>query len=282
MKKLTKSGFAGIATAALLAVVGFAPSANAQININFGSYTITADGYTSDNFSGTLAGSADGARATTGGPLEDTWGIFQIQLIKDGPSTTKFTDNNGTTEYWGVIYNSWDTAIDDIGGGDFKYHSKGLTIDVYKEAGEGINDPIWQTVYNQGTAGRIGQPISGYHGITDAVGATKVFSATMNGEMISFAHPLINGSFSTSASGVLTSTFNTLFTFPPNFTSNSLSFNLASLPTTVPADWDIHFAGPIDGAVVPVPEPSTYGLISAGALLGLVAYRRMKVRAQAV
>jgi hypothetical protein len=44
----------------------------------------------------------------------------------------------------------------------------------------------------------------------------------------------------------------------------------------------VKFDGPVSGAVVPVPEPSTYGIIAAGALLGLVAFRRIKVRAQAV
>ncbi|MEO7414913.1 MAG: hypothetical protein ABIZ81_16335, partial [Opitutaceae bacterium] len=59
MKKLNLSGFAGVATA-LLAVAGFAPSANAQLALNSGSFTINAQGFTSDALSGNLAAFAPG------------------------------------------------------------------------------------------------------------------------------------------------------------------------------------------------------------------------------
>jgi PEP-CTERM motif len=273
MKKLTMSGFAGVAAAAILAVVGFAPSANAQlITLSAGNFTIFANGFSADTL--TPASPAPGRLATSDGPLEDTWGIFQITSILSGASPV-FTDNLGT-EYWGILYNSHDIATTTVAGVSV-FTAQGLKLDVYKRSILDTGDAAWSTVYNQGPTGvgaRLG--IAGYNGISNV--GSLVFSSALTGPMTS---TFVAASGGTSATGNLGISFNNLFD-TGGLTITDLSFTIGGLTSNVPAGWSVKFGGPIDGSVVPVPEPSTYGLIAAGALLGLVAFRRMKVRAQAV
>jgi hypothetical protein len=148
-------------------------------------------------------------------------------------------------------------------------------LDIYKVVTPDIADANWDLVSGQGTAGRtaLGQ----YTGITDV--GTKVFSASIDGYLTSTYNTRTNN---TNAEGLLNVNSNSLFTFPVGGALSQFNFSLGGNIDNGPTDWSVSFGGPIKGDVVPVPEPSTYGLIAAGALLGLVAFRRMKVRASAV
>jgi hypothetical protein len=270
--KNNQTKFAGVAVAALLAISGLSPVANAQlITLTAGNFTINANGYSAS----TIFAQAPGALPTTsaggGGTLEDTWGIFQITSILDG-ATTVFDDNNGV-EYWGMFYNSYDTSATPFGSNVF-FTSQGLQLDIYKVNVADVGDAAFGLVFNQGTAGRI--DLDSFTGLTTA--GTLALSSALSGQM--------DGAFfgntqTTSSNGNLGVTYNNLFDIGLSSMSE-LTFSLSGLTSSVPADWTVKFDGPIDGHLGAVPEPSTYGLMGAGALMGLVAMRRMKKRAQAV
>jgi len=286
MKKLTNSGFAGIAAAALLAAGALVPSANAQVALlSTGDYTIYVDGYTADNFYGADGKPATGApgavnlgAAAVGGidSFEDTWGIFQITKITQvGSLLNKYTEGGPENkQYWGVLYGSYDTGFDITPQGNLEATSLGLKIDIYQRNVGDFGDVAWIPVAQQGVGGRIGA--NGYTGISDL--GTKVLSASLSGSMESFFSP--DDGASHAFGNLSVAPGQTLLTGLSSPVT-TLHFDIGGLTSQVRADWDLKVTGVVD-SIVPVPEPSTYGLISAGALLGLVAYRRMKVRASAV
>jgi len=281
MKKLTNSGFAGIATAAVLAAAAFASTANAQlISLSLGDYTIAANGYSSTALPSNLFVTPGAA------PGEDTWGIFQINNIVTGANSANtqvvYTEGQapaaGYFQYYGVFYGSHDVSATPSSQG-FDFISQGLHLDIYALNVNDVSNAYWSQVFNQGAspAARVGGP-NGYHLITD-VGGSLVFSASALGNTGGSYNSTFNTTFNTGNLGV---TFNNLFSIPPGTALTSLTYALSGTTINVPSTWNDAFGGPITGNVVPVPEPSTYGLMAAGALLGLVAFRRMKVRAQAV
>lgn len=288
MKKLNQSGIAGVAAAALLAVVGLAPATNAQvISLTAGDFTITANGYSGAALPGN-GFVAPGRLPVVGGPagqLEDSRGIFQVNNITQGSgpgATTVYTSNlapaAGYFQYYGVFYNSYDVSAETSGITTI-FTSRGLLLDIYALPVNDVGDVYWTSVFNQGSG--VGERIggaAGYDMITN-VGGSLVLRASLIGDSIGIYNA---GTLqTTNNAGLLAVSLNNMFGLAGLNLSN-LTYSLAGVTTNVPTDWSVSFGGPITGSVIPVPEPSTYGLMAAGALLGLVAFRRMKVRAQAV
>jgi len=269
-------------------LIGLAPVAKAQlINLTIGDYTINANGYTSDELTGIDANFAKGGLVVpgSGGHREDTWGIFQVTSILSGASTV-FADNAGT-EYWGVLYNSYDVAsgshVDLAGHTIFDFASVGLQLDIYKVTISDLPaDSKFQNVYLQGTAGR-GATADAFKGISvsDAginggVAGSLVLSSKLSGQSTSSFNTFNKISH---ADGILDITFNNLFALPPGTALGPMTYGLAGSGVAPPADWNLKFDGPAIGEVVPVPEPSTYGLIGAVGLIGIAALRRRSSRA---
>lgn len=265
---------AGIASVACLAAVGLISTANAQlIELNTGNFTIHANGYSGSTLPPMT--SAPGGLPSTGGGVEDAWGVFQVNSIDSlSPSLTNVFKENLGTEYWGMFYNSVDQSTTDLGGGNFAFTATGLRLDIYQVAVADAGDAAFDAVVNQGTAGRMG--LNGFSGISDA-GLLVLSSELAAGTTMTSFFTTPNH---TAAFGSLTVTSNGLFDLMGGDLSN-LSFSLAGLTSQVPADWTVKFGGTIDGSFTPIPEPSTYGAIAVGLLIGVVGLRR-RMQANAV
>jgi hypothetical protein len=267
MISLITKRIAGIASLAGLAAVGLTSTANAQlIELNTGNFTIHANGYSGSTLPPMT--SAPGGLPSTGGGVEDAWGIFQVNSIDSlSPSLTNvFTENLGT-EYWGMFYNSVDQSTTDLGGGNFAFTATGLRLDIYEVAVADGGDAAFNAVVNQGIAGRTG--LDSFSGISDA-GLLVLSSELVAGTMMTSFFTTPNH---TAAFGSLTVTQNNMFNLMGGDLSE-LAFSLAGLTTQVPQDWTVKFGGTIDGNFTPIPEPSTYGVIAVGLLVGIVGLRR--------
>lgn len=273
MISLITRRIAGLATMAGLAAVGLTSTANAQlITLKSGNFTLHANGYSSSTLPpGT---SAPGGLTSSSGAKEDTWGVFQINSIDTlTPTLTNvFTENLGT-EYWGVFYNSVDQSTTPLGGGSYSFTASGLKLDIYKVAVSDADDAAFNAVVNQGIAGRTS--ISGFNGITNAGSLVLSSELTSGTTMTSF----FTTPNHTAAFGAVTVSTNNMFELGLGDLS-ALSFSLAGLTSQVPKDWTVKFGGTIDGNVsfAPVPEASTYGVMAAGLLIGLVGFRRRMQR----
>jgi len=265
MNRNIASKITRLALLASIATAGLALTARAQlIELTLGGFTINANGYSA----ATITSPAPGALPTTAGPLEDSWGIFQITSILAG-ATPVFTDNLGS-EFWGIFYNSYDTTTTDLGSGNLSFTSQGLLLDIYDVNVLDAGDALFAAVYNQGTAGRL--TASQYNGISNA--GSLVLSSSLTGTMQSF---YVGFNSSTFATGNLDVTFNNMFDIADG-SLGLLSFALSGLTNDVPSNWTVKFDGPIDGTFAPVPEPSTYGAMAAALLVGVIAFRRRQSR----
>jgi hypothetical protein len=258
-----------LASSALLAglvAIALTSTARAQlITLSAGDFTINANGYSAS----TIFSQAPGAKPTSDGPLEDTWGIFQVTSVLLA-GTPVFTDNGGH-EFWGVFYNSHDTSTTDLGGGDLRFVGTGLKLDIYSILVNDANDTAWATAFNQGPSNPAVRPaIDQYHMITDA--GTLALSSSLVGDLKSY---YFGSTATTSATGFLKVTYNNMFNVGAGNLSN-LVFNLGGDTSAVPAGWSVKFDGPVSGSVslTPVPEPGTYGIMATGLLMAVIGFRR--------
>jgi hypothetical protein len=268
MISLITKKIAGIASVACLAAVGLTSTANAQlIELTAGNYTIHANGYSGSAIPPNT--SAPGGLPSTGGGVEDSWGIFQINSIDVlNPSLTSVFKENLGKEYWGMFYNSVDQSTTDLGDGNYSFTATGLRLDIYEVNVADAGDAMFDAVVNQGTGGRLG--LDGYAGISDAGLLVLSSELAADTHMTSF----VTMPNHTSSFGSLTITTNNLFDLGMGGELSDLSFSLAGLTSQVPADWNVKFGGTIDGNFTPIPEPSTYGIIAVGLLVGVAAVRR--------
>jgi len=245
-----------------LLVGAFAPTTYAQlITVNGSSIQITANGYSSSN----LGSGVPGARPTTSGNPEATWGIFQITSILDGTNTPRFADNLGI-EYWGMFYNAYDISSI-VAGSTTLFTSKDLFLDIYKLTTPDLLNANFINLAKLGTAPRTS--LSTFTGITDV--GTQVFRSKLIGDLTS-SFNANNGN--TNANGVLEVTYDNMFD-GGDFYVSTLNFSLGGSTRPKPAgNWNVNFGGTIRGELTPVPEPSTYGFMAVATLAGVVALRR--------
>jgi len=310
MKKLTKSGFAGIAVAALLAVVGLAPTANAQLTLvgsNGVSYIINFDGYSMGSVYTAAPGIYGSPNPATGVGLmdavpkldqrpstpdttpgaigsEDTWGILRVANIVSGGNTVwqAAAEGSGGQQIRGMFYGGQDYYAQIFAGGTQVFNSVGIKLDLYLSN----TTTNWGDVRDQLEGGRTG--LSSYTGVT-TIGTQILGAAGIPGFFVDDAfqftdadasfHSVFNPNgtaFGSGRFGINTQNIN-----PPLGPISDFTFANNSNPTEA-LGWTVFLSGNSTGTLVPVPEPSTYGLIAAGGLLALVTFRRMKARAQAV
>lgn len=276
MKTNYKKTIAGAALG-FLAAVGIASTASAQIMVPAGAKELNFDvtGYASGT---TTLNLADQAPGTPVGSGEDSWGIFQVtSIVASAPTNVLFSDS-GTDQYWGIYYGGHDTSVTDLAGDGtaIRYRGVGLTLDIYKITGSSA--AAFDNVFSQGIKGRdINNngtyelsEIDEYLGISNV--GTKVYTATSINQYTSLVTFTDLGDFITLALGNLNQDFNNLYT---GFTPDRINFRFTGADTIAGAaggGWTAAIGG--DVTLTPVPEPSTYGLMAAGALVGFVAIRR--------
>jgi len=285
------------------------PTANAQLNLigaNGVSYTINFDGYAMGTLytvgagtygntnPGTGVGVMDGvAKIAAAGAIgsEDTWGILRVSTIVSGLNTvwTSTAENVAGQKLRGVFYGAADYYTQILAGGTQIDNSVGFKLDLYLENTDGTLASAFGTVAGQFQGGRLLPDGSGYNGISNVAGAQKVLTShgipgffiddpsAFTDADASFRSQFLTNA-TTNGSGLLQ--IDTQSINPPLAPTSEITFtNNSGLQA---AGWTVFMNGNASGAFVPVPEPSTYGLIAAGGLLALVAFRRMKARAQAV
>lgn len=230
------------------------------------------------------------ASAPTGGmPNEDSWGVARVVTITDLAGSVVWSEANKNAELTLMFYGLQDFYVSQLANGFQEIDGTGLNVDWYYQS---KTDPTY-TQYDplQGSSGRTG--LSSYTSVTDG---TKVLSTTSVG---GFIHP--NGTLGGTATqfasvfnetsggtgqtylnvtgGSMGSYFDTNG-FDSPFMAGVTADLFAQFTTVVNdtnSDWLVRGNDPVSGLfAVPVPEPSTYGLMAAAALLGGAILRRRK------
>jgi hypothetical protein len=319
MKNITKWQHAGVALAALVASIGFSPTAKAQLNFVYEagsnpalvgqSYTGGAITIKYSNFdmgtvynvsAGTTAGTSTqgtsaGGIATLDGLAqtaatgsfggEDSWGIAVVASIEDGLGNTIWSPAGKGQQLTVMFYGAKDFNLVQNGLSQ-EISSVGLHIDLYVQ---NFSDPGF-TAYDGtlGSGGRLPGPNS-YSNVTDgtlvlALESTAGFlfadgdHGGYDTEFFTRFQPGVGGlgsSYLDVVGGSMATNFDTN-SVTSLFNSNTTDFfaEFTTATQNVPSDWLVRSHDPVSGAFIAVPEPSTYGLMAAGALIGIVALRR--------
>jgi hypothetical protein len=228
---------------------------------------------------------------------EDSWGIAKVEGIFDTAGGRIWSQDVKGQELTVMFYGAQDFYVQQVENGYQEINSTGLHVDMYLQT---VGGPGY-TAYNPllGAGGRLTQ--STYTTVTDgtmilstvSTGGFMFPNGTFGGLATEFRTNFNAGSgglgeaYLNITGGTMASVFDTdSITSPVSLATNpGLRADLFAQFTTslTPvSDWLVSSQDPVTGLMVPIPEPSTYGLIAAGALIGIVALRRMKKRAQAV
>ncbi|HEX2852349.1 MAG TPA: PEP-CTERM sorting domain-containing protein [Opitutaceae bacterium] len=228
---------------------------------------------------------------------EDSWGIAKVEGIFDSFGGRIWSETGKGQELTIMFYGARDFFVEQTSVGSQEIGSVGMHIDLYLQT---IGGPGY-TAYNPllGSSGRGG--LSSYSTVTDGTlilstvstpgfifapgtfgGAATEFRSNFNAGSGGLGETYLDvtgGSMATSfdTNGV-SSVFNSGADLFAQFTTAIYRDN----PASATDNWLVSSQDPVTGNLAAVPEPSTYGLVAAGALFGLVALRRMKKRASAV
>ncbi|PAW65999.1 MAG: hypothetical protein B9S34_09105 [Opitutia bacterium Tous-C1TDCM] len=233
------------------------------------------------------------AQPGSSGP-EDSWGIARIISITDLDGGIVWSEAGKNQQITTFFYGEKDFYVNQLANGFQQIHGVGLRVDLYLQD---KTDPGY-TAYDPllGSLGRTGP--STYTSVTDGSLILSTVSAagfindagTLGGLATEFIS-VFNASSGGTAQAYLSVTggteaarFNTNFyssTFIPGATADLFS-QFTTVISTSASDWLVRSNDPVTGNFVPVPEPSTYGMAAAAALVGVVVLRRRARQSAAV
>jgi len=224
---------------------------------------------------------------------EDSWGIGRVTSIEDGFGNTIWSQAGKGQEVTVMFYGSQDFFLTETATSQVT-SSAGLHVDLYFQTVGGLG----YTAYNPslGSGGRTA--LNQYTTVTDGTLLLSTVSTAgflyapgvQGGTATEFTSTFAPGTGGLGATylnvtgGSMAANFNTnsiTSAFDGSIRADLFAQFTTRTDDTV-ANWLVSSDDPVRGLFVAVPEPSTYGLIAAGGLLGLVAFRRMRARAQAV
>ena len=330
MKNIMKLSTGGMMLTALIAAIGFAPSARAQLfsyeatsfdglhhagDVFSGQFRINLQNfdmgtlYPSLGAPGNAAGygqNGTGTQTIAGGQTtlngiqsvgatgavgaEDSWGIARIVTVTDLDGNVVWSEPVKHAQLTVMFYGEQDFYVNQLANGFQEVNGSGMHVDLYLQ---NYSDSGY-TPYNPlaGSAGRTGS--NGYATATDgslilSTVSTPDFihdAGTLGGLATEFAS-VFNDTSGGSGQAYLSVTGGT---YAPQFDRNffdspyvpgvtaDLYAQFTTNINTSTGDWLVRSNDPVTGDFVAVPEPSTYGLIGAAMLSGIIALRRRAQR----
>lgn len=232
----------------------------------------------------TNAGQSAGATGAIGN--EDSWGIARILTITDLDGNVVWSETGKHAQLTIMFYGERDFYVNQLANGFQEVNGTNLHVDLYLQ---NMSDPGY-TAYQPlpGSAGRTGA--SSYNTVTDGELVLSTVSTagfihpdgTLGGSATEFSSVFNQTSGGTGQTylsvtgGDYANQFNQNYynsPYIPGVTADLFAQFTTAINTST-GDWLVRSNDPVTGDFVAVPEPSTYGLIGAALLSGIVALRR--------
>lgn len=233
------------------------------------------------------------AGATGAMPNEDTWGIARILTITDLAGSVVWSETGKNAQLTVMFYGEQDFYVNQLANGFQEINGAGLHVDIYlqdkADPGYTQYDPL------AGSSGR--SALDAYNTVTDGWNILQTVSkagfihddGTLGGlatEFSSIFNATSGGTGQTYLDvigGTEADRFNNDF-FSSPFVPGTTADLFAQFTTTINdvdgTDWLVRSNDPVTGEFnTPVPEPSTYGLMGAAALVGIALFRRRAQKA---